>query len=76
MSHTQKVTYKESHKNPGRMDTCLVPTVNLYRQVRSNLSALESGSQKPLEVVCHLFLLNAQNGIFALTGSTFIYVQN
>ena len=39
MSRMQKVTcslYKESHKNPGKMDSCLAPTVNLYRQVHSN----------------------------------------
>ena len=78
MSRIQKVTcslFKESHTNPGRMDSCLAPTVNLYRQVHSNKNALENGHQEPSEVVCHSFLLNAQNAIIALTGSTFIYVQ-
>ena len=78
MSRIQKVTcslYKERHKNPGRMVSCLAPTVNLYRHVHSNENALENSRKEQSEVVCHSFLLNEQNAIIALTGSTFIYVQ-
>ena len=78
MSHIQKVTcslYKERHKSPSRMDSCLAPTDKLYRHVHSNQNALENGRKEQSEVVCHSFLLNEQNAIIALTGSTFIYVQ-
>ena len=58
------------------MDSCLAPTVNLYRQVHSNKKALENGRQEPSEVVCHSFLLNVQNATIALNGSTFIYFKS
>ena len=57
------------------MVSCLAPTVNLYRHVHSNENALENSRKEQSEVVCYSFLLNAQNAIIVLTGSTFIYVQ-
>ena len=55
---------KESHKNPGRMDSCLVPSEVVCH---SNQNAPDNGRQEPSEVVCHSFLLNAQTAIIALT---------
>ena len=63
LSHIQKFTFsinKEIHKNHGtgrsRMNSRFAPNVNLYRQVHSNKSTLENGSQKPSDYVSFIFV--------------------